>query len=73
MSCPTKLQPHQIQGLDLAALYPVVQWLIRFVLDNRELRQDQNKRVTKFVGTNTLDALQFQHMEERKGIQEVVD
>ena len=73
MSCPYKILPHQIQGLDLPVIYPIVQWLIRFVLDTREFRQDQNKRVAKFVGTNTLEALQAQNIEERRGIQEVID
>ena len=73
MGCPNKLQPHQIQGLDLASIYPIVQWLIRFVLDTREFRQDQNKRVTKLVGKNSLQALQEQDLQERKGINEVID
>lgn len=40
MQCPYQLSPHQIQGLDLNALYPIVQWLIKFVLETREFRQD---------------------------------
>ncbi|KAL3105655.1 hypothetical protein niasHT_029071 [Heterodera trifolii] len=28
LSCPFSLEPHQIQGLDLEHIYPVVQWLV---------------------------------------------
>lgn len=31
MRCPHAIQPFQIQGLDLNSIYPVVQWLIKFV------------------------------------------
>ncbi|KAL3111480.1 hypothetical protein niasHT_017707 [Heterodera trifolii] len=29
LSCPFSLEPHQIQGLDLEHIYPVVQWLVK--------------------------------------------
>mmetsp|Transcript_10809 Transcript_10809/g.9347 ORF Transcript_10809/g.9347 Transcript_10809/m.9347 type:complete len:115 (+) Transcript_10809:58-402(+) len=38
MNCPYRLQPFQIQGLDLPNIYPVIQWLIKFVLETRDIR-----------------------------------
>ena len=35
MKCPHPLQAHQIQGLDLPALLPVVRWLVKQVLATR--------------------------------------
>uniref|UniRef100_A0A183C1Z1 Coiled-coil domain-containing protein 93 n=1 Tax=Globodera pallida TaxID=36090 RepID=A0A183C1Z1_GLOPA len=29
LSCPFSLEPHQIQGLDLEHIFPVVQWLVK--------------------------------------------
>jgi hypothetical protein len=31
VKCPQRVHPHQIQGLDAAAIYPVVQWLVKKV------------------------------------------
>jgi hypothetical protein len=31
MKCPLPLQSHQIQGLDLEKLFPVMQWLVKKV------------------------------------------
>ncbi|CAD8093410.1 unnamed protein product [Paramecium sonneborni] len=72
MQCPYALQPHQIQGLDLNAIYPVIKWLIKFVLETREFRQDQNYRVSKLVGKNANQTLYYQDQEEKKAIQEIV-
>ncbi|CAK88840.1 unnamed protein product (macronuclear) [Paramecium tetraurelia] len=72
MQSPYNLQPHQIQGLDLNAIYPVIKWLIKFVLETREFRQDQNYRVSKLVGKNANQALYQQDQEEKKAIQEIV-
>lgn len=33
MSCPFIIQPHQIQGLDYPRLFPVIQWLVKIVLN----------------------------------------
>jgi hypothetical protein len=35
LKCPYTIFPHQIQGLDLKALYPVIQWLITLVHEVR--------------------------------------
>lgn len=31
MKCPYTLQPFQLQGLDVNNIYPIVQWLVKFV------------------------------------------
>eukprot|EP00040_Diaphanoeca_grandis_P039020 m.257943 g.257943 ORF g.257943 m.257943 type:complete len:626 (-) comp35923_c0_seq1:543-2420(-) len=36
LKCPLRLEPHQIQGLDNASIYPVVQWLVKRALETRE-------------------------------------
>ena len=40
MKCPYQLQSHQIQGLDLDKIYPVIQWLIKKVLETRSVTGD---------------------------------
>jgi hypothetical protein len=35
MKCPVPLQSHQIRGLDYAALFQVIQWLVRKVMETR--------------------------------------
>lgn len=51
MACPHPLQPHQIQGLDYGAIHPVIKWLLQFVLETRQLRQDENEAVSSEIGT----------------------
>ena len=79
MSCPYKIQPHQIQGLDLKNLYPIYQWLISFVLETRDQRQDYNKSVSIFQGkklynkiekpfTKAQAILNFQHSKDKRVI-----
>ena len=36
MKCPYSLQPFQLQGLDVNGIFPVVQWLVKFVYETRE-------------------------------------
>ena len=40
MRCPAPLQSHQIQGLDYTHLFPVIQWLVRKVIETRRLTGD---------------------------------
>lgn len=40
MKCPLPLQSHQIQGLDYDNLFPILQWLVRKVLETRRLTGD---------------------------------
>ena len=43
MRCPHPLQSHQIQGLDYAHLFPIIQWLVRKVLETRRLTGDSTR------------------------------
>jgi len=52
MGCPHEIKPHQIQGLDLKNIFPIVQWLINFVLETKDLRQDFNRSVSIYHGNN---------------------
>ena len=53
MNCPRPIQirPHQIQGLALSCqpLFPVVQWLIKSVIDYRKLTGDTTRNYSKFI------------------------
>jgi hypothetical protein len=40
MKCPARIEPNQIQGLDYPMLFPVLQWLVRKVLETRRLTGD---------------------------------
>lgn len=44
MACPYPLQAHQIQGLDYQAVYPVIQWLVKRVLQMREELGEELRR-----------------------------
>ncbi|XP_030386201.1 coiled-coil domain-containing protein 93 [Scaptodrosophila lebanonensis] len=44
MSCPFSLEPHQIQGLEFIAIHPVIQWLVKTSVENREERGQRLKR-----------------------------
>jgi len=54
MNCPYLLQPHQIQGLDYGAIHPIIKWLLQFVLETRQLRQDENEAVSSEIGNRIL-------------------
>jgi len=51
MGCPYEIGAYQIQGLDLKNIFPVVQWLINFVLETRDVRQNFNKSMAMHKGT----------------------
>ncbi|XP_014261634.1 coiled-coil domain-containing protein 93 [Cimex lectularius] len=40
MKCPYTIEPHQIQGLDFIHIHPVIEWLVKKSLENREERGD---------------------------------
>ncbi|XP_014288769.1 coiled-coil domain-containing protein 93 isoform X2 [Halyomorpha halys] len=40
MNCPFMIEPHQIQGLDFIHIYPVIEWLVKKSIENREERGD---------------------------------
>jgi hypothetical protein len=54
MRCPYNIQPFQLQGLDLNSIYPLVQWLIKFVYETREYRQKFNTALSNFLGKDIL-------------------
>lgn len=47
MGCPHPLQANQIQGNDFNAIFPVVQWLVRQVIENREATGDYVRRASE--------------------------
>jgi hypothetical protein len=49
LKCPHPLQSHQIQGLDFVSIFPVVQWLVKKVLEVREEMGDSVRRYSDFV------------------------
>jgi len=40
LKCPHRLEPHQIQGSDFINIFPVMQWLVKKVLETREEMSD---------------------------------
>ena len=48
MNCPVKIQAFQIQGLDFAVIYQVLQWLVKKVF---ETRQENQERIQRYVDT----------------------
>jgi hypothetical protein len=48
MKCPVKLQSFQITRSDWKSVHPVVVWVIKTVLETREERQQQTRRLALF-------------------------
>lgn len=46
MSCPYQLEPHQIQGLDVINIHPVIQWLCKTSAENR---REKAKKLKEFA------------------------
>jgi hypothetical protein len=44
MDCPLILAPQQIQGLDYAKIFPVIQWLVKKLMESRDNRGERNKK-----------------------------
>ncbi|KRX02498.1 hypothetical protein PPERSA_11838 [Pseudocohnilembus persalinus] len=65
MQCPYSLQSFQIQGLDANSIFPVIQWLIKFVYETREQRQDFNKKMSVFLGKNVYKQFQINERKEK--------
>uniref|UniRef100_T1HMH9 Coiled-coil domain-containing protein 93 n=1 Tax=Rhodnius prolixus TaxID=13249 RepID=T1HMH9_RHOPR len=40
MNCPLMIEPHQIQGLDFVHIHPVIEWLVKKSIENREEHGD---------------------------------
>lgn len=43
MVCPSPIEPHQIQGLDFKSIFPVIQWLVKKVIETREVLGDHRR------------------------------
>lgn len=54
MKCPYTLQPFQLQGLDVNNIFPVVQWLVKFVYETRFERQKYNREISVLLGRDIL-------------------
>ena len=58
MKCPFHLKPHQIQGLKLNCkpLFPIVQWLVKSVIDYRRITGDITRNYSNFLfDSSTID------------------
>lgn len=44
MECPYTIAAHQIQGLDYARALPVIEWLIKKLLESRDNRATLNRK-----------------------------
>lgn len=47
LGCPAPLQANQIQGGDYNAVFPVVQWVVRLVLQNRKRTGDASRKASE--------------------------
>ena len=50
MKCPYSLQPFQLQGLDVNNIFPIIQWLIKFVYETRWERQKYDRELSLMLG-----------------------
>merc|ERR1712154_77701 len=58
MDCPFHLKPHQIQGLKLNCkpLFPIIQWLVKSVIDYRRITGDITRNYSNFLfDSSTID------------------
>ena len=61
--CPYMVEPHQIQGLDWIHIFPVVQWLVKKVIETRQelgnvVRQCSLSQFDNVYGDNTKDQIE---------------
>ncbi|CAJ0586880.1 unnamed protein product, partial [Mesorhabditis spiculigera] len=49
LRCTYFIEPHQIQGLDIFNIFPVIQWLVQKTIEARELHGDRNKEFVDFL------------------------
>ncbi|CAG0887047.1 unnamed protein product [Cyprideis torosa] len=49
MQCPHRIEPHQIQGMDLDKLFPVVQWLVKRAIERRKQMEDANRSFALYL------------------------
>jgi len=66
MKCPHPLQTYQIQGLDYASIFPVIQWLIKIVVETREETGDLIRKYSEFQFNRDLKLPEDAEFEARK-------
>eukprot|EP00762_Andalucia_godoyi_P004091 ANDGO_06296.mRNA.1 Coiled-coil domain-containing protein 93 homolog len=54
MKCPFPLQSHQIQGLDVSNIFPVIQWLVKKVIETREEAQQSMRNNSDLAFSQSL-------------------
>tara|TARA_R110002050_G_scaffold120059_2_gene237960 strand:- start:900 stop:2789 length:1890 start_codon:yes stop_codon:yes gene_type:complete len=78
MKCPHPLQSNQIRGLDCVNIFPVVQWLVKKVIETREEMGDMLRAFSVYQFHRTDDLPEDRAAEERKPaaaefVEEVMD
>eukprot|EP00826_Nyctotherus_ovalis_P031674 TRINITY_DN2537_c0_g1_i3.p1 TRINITY_DN2537_c0_g1~~TRINITY_DN2537_c0_g1_i3.p1 ORF type:complete len:316 (-),score=78.45 TRINITY_DN2537_c0_g1_i3:1096-2043(-) len=48
MKCPSRIYPHQIQGLDYEKILPVVKWLVKILHESRDIRSEVNRKQAEY-------------------------
>ena len=67
MRCPYPLQSHQIQGLDYVHLFPIIQWLVRKVIETRRLTGDSTRLLSVHQFGKSFRLPEEERREEGKG------
>ena len=67
MKCPFHLKPHQIQGLELNSLplFPIVQWLVKSVIDYRRITGDTVRNYSRFLFDSSTSNLEGNHLDQK--------
>ncbi|KAK0422628.1 hypothetical protein QR680_007684 [Steinernema hermaphroditum] len=58
VQCPHSIEPHQIQGLDFVHIFPVVQWLVRRVLECKEKYGDEAQNHSLYQFHQSADVIE---------------
>ncbi|PIO58018.1 hypothetical protein TELCIR_20557 [Teladorsagia circumcincta] len=59
LRCPHPIEPHQIQGLDLQNIYPVIQWLVKMAMDSKASRAEYLKSYIDYQYNKTCGKVSF--------------
>ncbi|KAM9804578.1 coiled-coil domain-containing protein 93 [Neosynchiropus ocellatus] len=75
MTCPHRLEPHQIQGLDFIHIFPVIQWLVKRAIETREEMGDYVRAysVSQFLKSHLLPEDQDFLQQKDKATRAVLD
>lgn len=49
MKCPHRIEPHQIQGLDYAHIFPVIQWLVKKAIETKAETEDIHRQYAVYL------------------------